>query len=334
MGTVTKTFSFASDAEGWASSGGTADTTLGWSASGGNTGGCISSRIFGRNKSADPHWYYVGTWEDMGVPAGATVTNIQLLGFDWRCSEWNVGDNTTQQRLSYLYDSGGTVQIAQLSTDEPTVSGTTAYATISGTIQTVGASYQASNTSVQLYSDIYLRNANNDSAAVTLLMDNFSVEITYTESVAANILTATGELTLTGYAPTVTISDNKVIFTATGELLLEGFAPTVAVTNNINILTSTGELVLEGYTPTVVISNNINIVTSTGELILTGYAPTVDISGQTKYLVTKTGYYITYNNKLLIVESDVSGDILLLQENSGTYTELEVTTTTTPPTFG
>ena len=180
MATVTKTFTFGSNAEGWAVSGGTADTTLGWASTGGNTGGCLSSRLFGRNKSADPHWYYAGTWEDMGVPAGATVTHIRLIGFDWRCSEWNVGNTTTQVRLSYLYDSAGTTLINELSTNAPTVSGTTSYATISGTVQAVGSAYQASNTSVQLWWDIYLRTANNASAAVTLLMDNFSIEITYT----------------------------------------------------------------------------------------------------------------------------------------------------------
>jgi hypothetical protein len=187
MATVTKTFSFVSNAEGWASTGGTADTTLGWVASGGNTGGCLSSRIFGRNKSADPLWFYEGTWESMGVPTGATVTNIKLLGFDWRCSEWNVGNTTTQIRASLLMNSDATVQIAQLSTNEPTVSGTTTYAAITGTIQSVGASYQASNTTVRLRFDIYLRSANNASAAVTLLMDNFSVEITYAVSNPINV---------------------------------------------------------------------------------------------------------------------------------------------------
>jgi hypothetical protein len=121
---------------------------------------------------------------------------------------------------------------------------------------------------------------------------------------------------------------------STGELTSTGYAPTVTVTNNINILTSTGELILTGYAPLIAITgNNINIITSTGELILTGFAPTVSTTFEEKYLVTKTGYYITYNNKLLTVQSSISGDIILLQENSGTYTEIEITTTTTPPTF-
>ena len=78
MATVTKTFSFTSNAESWQNTGGNADTTLAWSSTGGNTGGCISSRILGRNKTADPIWFYSGTWESMGVPSGATVTHIQL----------------------------------------------------------------------------------------------------------------------------------------------------------------------------------------------------------------------------------------------------------------
>lgn len=187
MATLTKTFTFGSDAEGWAVSGGTADTTLGFSASGGNTGGCLSSRISGRNKSADPHWYYAGTWESMGVPSGAIVTAIRLIGFDWRCSEWNVGATTTQVRLSYLYDSLGTTMVNQLSTNQPTVSGTTAYAAITGTEQAVPEAYQPSSTSVQLRWDIFLRTANNTSAAVTLLMDNFSVEITYSNDITIGV---------------------------------------------------------------------------------------------------------------------------------------------------
>jgi len=221
MATVTKTFTFGSDAEGWAVSGGTADTTLGWSSTDGNTGGCLSSRLFGRNKSADPHWYYLGTWEDMGVPAGATVTHIQLLGFDWRCSEWDVGNTATQIRTTSLYDSAGTTLITALSTSEPTVSGITTYASISGAQQAVGASYQAANTQVQLWYDLYLGTGNNASATVTVLMDNFSVEITYTEAGASythtvndSITTSDDSVRVIGFvktqADTVTSSDQNV----------------------------------------------------------------------------------------------------------------------------
>lgn len=195
MATVSKTFTFDSSLSGWTVSGGDSDTTLQYSSTGGNTGGCLYSRLYGRNKSADPHWYYTGTWESLGVPPGATVTNIQLLGFDWRCSVWNVGNtsNPTQIRAARLYDSAGTTQIAQLSTSEPTVTATTSYATISGTQQTVGSTYQASNTVVQLWGDLYLRNGNNAAAEVVLLMDNYSVEITYTEPAAGQkIYTYTG----------------------------------------------------------------------------------------------------------------------------------------------
>jgi len=124
------------------------------------------------------------------------------------------------------------------------------------------------------------------------------------------------------------------ITTSTGELLLTGIAPTITLTYNLNILTSTGELILTGYTPTIAVTNNINIVTSTGELVLVGYAPTITTGELLKYLVTTTGYYITHNNKLIVVDSNLTGNLILLQEGSdGTYTELEVTTTTTPPTF-
>lgn len=54
----------------------------------------------------------------------------------------------------------------------------------------------------------------------------------------------------------------------------------------------------------------------------------------TSYLVTKTGKYVTYDNKLIIVDSATTGDIIVMQEGSdGRYTELYLTVTTTPPIF-
>jgi hypothetical protein len=37
-----------------------------------------------------PYWEWTGTWEQLGVPAGATVKAVNL-GFDWRCDIYSTG---------------------------------------------------------------------------------------------------------------------------------------------------------------------------------------------------------------------------------------------------
>lgn len=205
MATLQKSWPFTSDAEGFSATGGTADTTLGWSSTGGNTGGCISSRIFGRNKSADPAWDWNGTWADLGVPTGATVTHAQIW-CDWRCSEWNVGNNQTQFRYAAILDLAASV-ISQA--DGSTVSGTTSYATISGSQGAVAAGNGDPTDAVNISVDVYLRSGNNASAAVTLLFDNVLVEVTYTEAGQTHtksVLIATGAIPRVSRKPSVVLS--------------------------------------------------------------------------------------------------------------------------------
>lgn len=177
MAILQKAFPFTTDLEGFVPTGGNADTTLDWSSVGGNPGGCASSRIFGRNKSADPTWDWDGTWEDLGVPAGATVTHAQIW-CDWRCSEWNVGNTLTEFLYAAISDAAASV-ISQA--NGSAVSGTTAYETIAGSQGAVAAGNGDSTDAVNIGVDLYLRNGNNASAAVTLLFDNVVVEVTYTQ---------------------------------------------------------------------------------------------------------------------------------------------------------
>lgn len=85
-----------------------------------------------------------------------------------------------------------------------------------------------------------------------------------------------GNLTLTGYAPTVSATDGtRAIDTGLGNLSLTGYAPTLAVTEHQFASPGLGELVVTGYAPTVQVSGATIIATGLGELVLTGYAPTV-----------------------------------------------------------
>ena len=264
-----------------------------------------------------------------GIPAGSTIDGVI-------CRVMARATNpTTAIGLAQLLNISGARVGTNLAATPITITGTTTAAE-----HLIGANNNNWGNSLTL---AWLQDADfgvgvgviNGANNADVFIDSVELDVYYTAAAAPiNITTSTGSLTLTGIAPTVSVSDNKNIQTSTGELTLTGYAPTVTVTAHVNILTSTGELVITGYAPTVLVTNNINILTSTGELILTGYSPTISITGQTKYLVTKTGYYITYNNMLIIVDSELTGDIRVLQEGAdGKYTELDTTTTTTPPTF-
>ena len=58
-------------------------------------------------------------------------------------------------------------------------------------------------------------------------IDAVSIDVYYTPP--ANFTPGLGEVTLTGYAPTVFASDNKNVSPGTGEITLTGYAPTVTI---------------------------------------------------------------------------------------------------------
>ena len=184
MSTVAKFYQYTSSAEGWVAGGDTADTILEWSASGGQTNaGCLSSRINGRKKSADTDWSYTGTWESLGVPAGGTVTGIQLNGMAWRCPVWVVGETITpsEVRSFLLNQSDAVTLIVSMSNNQGGILGTTSYATVSGVNMAVPGAFQPSTTTINIMADVYLRTANNAAAAVTILLDDINFTITYTD---------------------------------------------------------------------------------------------------------------------------------------------------------
>lgn len=118
-----------------------------------------------------------------------------------------------------------------------------------------------------------------------------------------------GSLTLTGFAPTVTVTANQLIAVPSGSLSLTGFEPTVLNGANQVIQVPVGSIVLTGYTPTVVSTANQTIAVPAGSLIITGYAPTVRVGNDQIVVVpagslTLTGYaptIVTTNNKFISV---------------------------------
>jgi hypothetical protein len=147
MATTTHTLAFTADAEGLTDQGGTADITWEFSTYSrfvSSTSDMIESVETARNTTGE-------TWEDWGVPAGGTVTAVQITDFevDIVNSSNRVTANTTYLRL---VDDGGTaIHTGDLHTDT-TTSGAGGWATHSaGTQQSVTASYQESTQLVSLY---------------------------------------------------------------------------------------------------------------------------------------------------------------------------------------
>lgn len=80
-----------------------------------------------------------------------------------------------------------------------------------------------------------------------------------------------GQLALTGFAPTVAVSNNQQVAANVGALTLTGFAPTVATP--VAVLSGAGSLTLTGFAPSVVVNSVVN--PGAGQFTLTGFAPTV-----------------------------------------------------------
>lgn len=123
-------------------------------------------------------------------------------------------------------------------------------------------------------------------------------------SVARNVAAGLGEVTITGFAPTVVATDHKNVLAGLGEISLTGFAPTVSVTDNKNVQADTGAVSLTGFEPTVSVTSNLNITTDTGGLTLTGFEPTV-IASDHKNVLPGTGE-LTFNGFAPTIETPVN----------------------------
>jgi hypothetical protein len=80
-------------------------------------------------------------------------------------------------------------------------------------------------------------------------------------------------LTLTAFAPTVTASDHKVVTPGTAVLTLTAFAPTVGI--GVRAVPGTLALTLTTFAPSVSATQNQLAIPGTASLVLTTFAPTV-----------------------------------------------------------
>lgn len=226
MATVTKTFTFASNAEGFvANNADPTTTTLSWSSTVGNPAGSLAADIKGRNKTSSNYWEWTGTWEALGVPAGGEVTSVRLTGASTRVSVMTHSKSTIVGPYTLL-DSGGT-QIGELwagrttTTQESSWTATGAQSPISITAQT------ASNSTIKIRLADTIASGNNNSAETTANDDQVAIEITYTVTVPPTAITASDSGTISAVEtvtdirqpggflpPTLAFSEMKTVYRA------------------------------------------------------------------------------------------------------------------------
>lgn len=78
-----------------------------------------------------------------------------------------------------------------------------------------------------------------------------------------------GSLVFTGYAPAA----GMIAETPSGELTLSGFAPEVSLSSNKSIATSRGQVSVTGYSPSISKTDTRNAQPGAGSWIVTGFAP-------------------------------------------------------------
>lgn len=97
-------------------------------------------------------------------------------------------------------------------------------------------------------------------------------------SSSALALPGVGALTLTGFAPTASATNNQQALPGVGALTLTGLAPTAATSGNQAVTPGVGVLTLTGLAPTATASNNQSVVPGVGVLTLSGFAPTASVT--------------------------------------------------------
>lgn len=193
MATVDITYAALTDLEGLTGSPDT-DTTMTRDGSNGNPSGSYKTLTTTRNQQANNFWYIDTTWEGLGVATGGTVTNIRLEGSDYYAglSDWNVVDGVNVGPFEVRTQDDATTIATMLSQQTTITSAHSSWQSISAqSDQSIGASYQASNTSIRLRFANYVDLGNNASAAASLHEDNINVIITYTPAATTHYGTAT-----------------------------------------------------------------------------------------------------------------------------------------------
>jgi hypothetical protein len=180
MATVQKTFTFATTTESFVGQS-VGDATFSHSSSVGNPSGSLYIDMDGNGglTCPDGYWELETTWEDLGVPAGSTVTGVTSASADYQVPVCN-RETTCQVDDVVLTDD--TTNITLASTRSWTGPDSTWY-TNNGTDST-GHSFASDNT-VYIRANVTLTLQSHPTADLQLYIDNITFTITYDDGTTA-----------------------------------------------------------------------------------------------------------------------------------------------------
>ena len=189
MATATKTASFPSTLQAWASGPTFADVgdssllSAVWSADGTPDGSLEWLESSGGANQSERMRTEAMSWETMfGISTGQTVTNIQIT--DWDMLVWDVSNITSLRlRMRVLSSDGSsTVHSAGELWDEtnlPTDDNGVQHSRGAGTSRAIDAPYQASNTQVRLECQVDLVYSGSGGILIDYEQTNIDYQITY-----------------------------------------------------------------------------------------------------------------------------------------------------------
>lgn len=191
MATVQKTWSFDTTVESFTleSETGAGTGSVTW-----DSNNATLQLLYTRNTATAEDFDFIislsaeASWESLGVPAGGTVTSVGLANIDIATDGTNPGgdrDLTSAELNMFIFD--GATQVAQVLTvyTLPTIDNTTYfydtfYGTAGDSNVAVGASHQASTTTVNLKLVFSFSSAGLLTANFSNFIDNITLDINYT----------------------------------------------------------------------------------------------------------------------------------------------------------
>lgn len=194
MSSTTRTFAFASSQENWSGTPADAKVIMGHNASTGSPGdGCLTASLSSKNENPGvSYWEWFDTWEALGIPSGATVTEIgtsNVNDYNWRCSQYVSGHSGNNFTGEFSVYSSGSTLMGNFSTQLADISSTTPWATQNGQAVSVPTAQQGSTNKIRLRLEVGLRTGNSNSAIVSILVDQITLKATYSTDAPTDINT-------------------------------------------------------------------------------------------------------------------------------------------------
>lgn len=180
MPTVTKTFAFAADAEGFVAAQVAASRSLTYDAAVGNPAGSLKASTATKSlASAESYWEWAGTWEALGVPAGGVVTSVRLLSASTRVATRSAHVTSSIVGPYRLHSDAGAL-IGTLWAGRTAVAAEAGW-TATGAQAAVAVPSHASTDVVRVrLADTNATTSGGGTAALAMHDDQVAIEVTYT----------------------------------------------------------------------------------------------------------------------------------------------------------